>query len=160
MNSSASDLVQTKPPLSVTDIIGPIICGPSSSHTAGPCRIGNLIFQICGNQPPSKVIFTLYNSLAGTGFLHGTQIALLAGVQGIAPGDELLWQAPQAAVDNALEYSFIEIEDDPDMHPNSVLIDFFLRQGNAVLEGILIGESTGGGNFRSRVIKNPEWLKG
>src|SRR5438874_2149707 len=93
---------------SATEIIGPIVCGPSSSHTAGPCRIGNAVYDLCGRQMPVAVTFTLYNSLAGTGFLHGTHSALLAGVQGILPGDRRIWQALHLAAKHGLQHQFIE----------------------------------------------------
>ena len=115
-----------------------------------------MVFEMCGYQSPTKVEFTLFNSLAGTGFLHGTQVALLAGVQGIDPGDEFLWESPQLAAKNGLEYSFVEVDDAPEMHPNAVLISFCFQRRDLSFDGELLGESTGGGNFVPTIIKDPE----
>lgn len=140
---------------SVTEIIGPIICGPSSSHTAGPCRIGNAVFEICGGSPPTFVEFTLFNSFAGTGFLHGTQVALLAGVLGVDPGDERLWDAPAVAVENGVNFRFVEVLDAPGMHPNAVSIRFSFELGGRSFNSVLLGESLGGGFINVLVIEPP-----
>ena len=67
---------------SVFDIIGPVMIGPSSSHTAGAARIGKVIRRILGEQPLSVDIY-LYESFAKTYRGHGTDIALVGGLLGI-----------------------------------------------------------------------------
>ncbi|UKI42273.1 MAG: hypothetical protein L6V95_04770 [Candidatus Melainabacteria bacterium] len=67
---------------SLFDIIEPVIIGPSSSHTAGACRIGMIARKIYGETNLKKVKFVLYNSFAKTGKGHGTDKGLLGGVLG------------------------------------------------------------------------------
>ena len=74
---------------SVFDIIGPVMIGPSSSHTAGAARIGKVVRSIFGQQPDSVDIY-LYESFAKTYRGHGTDIALVGGLLGMEPDDEQL----------------------------------------------------------------------
>ena len=74
---------------SVFDIIGPVMVGPSSSHTAGAARIGKIVRTIFGEQPESVDIF-LFESFAKTYRGHGTDIALVGGLLGMEPDDERL----------------------------------------------------------------------
>ena len=78
--------------LSVFEIIGPVMTGPSSSHTAGACRIGWAARQVLG-EAPRRVEIGLHGSFAATGEGHGTKEALAAGLLGFAPDDERLPQA-------------------------------------------------------------------
>lgn len=81
---------------SVFDIIGPVMIGPSSSHTAGAARIGKVVRSIFGQQPDSVDIY-LYESFAKTYRGHGTDIALVGGLLGMEPDDEqlsILWKLP------------------------------------------------------------------
>ena len=71
---------------SVFDIIGPVMIGPSSSHTAGAVRIGKIVSAIFG-ETPTEVEFQLYNSFAKTYRGHGTDLALVAGVLGMDTDD-------------------------------------------------------------------------
>ena len=71
---------------SVFDIIGPVMIGPSSSHTAGAVRIGKIVSSIFGEQP-TEVEFQLYNSFAKTYRGHGTDVALVAGILGMDTDD-------------------------------------------------------------------------
>ena len=74
---------------SVFDIIGPVMIGPSSSHTAGAARIGKVVRSIFGDQPDSVDIY-LYESFAKTYRGHGTDIALVGGLLGMEPDDSRL----------------------------------------------------------------------
>ena len=67
---------------SVFDIIGPVMVGPSSSHTAGAVRIGKIVSAIFGDAP-TEVEFQLFNSFAKTYRGHGTDVALVAGILGM-----------------------------------------------------------------------------
>lgn len=104
------------------DVIGPVIIGPSSSHTAGAVRLGLLAGKIYG-QKPQKVKFTLYNSFAKTGKGHGTDKGLLGGVLGFNVDDERIKNAREIAQNEDVEYEF-EYREDYNRHPNSVDIDF------------------------------------
>lgn len=135
-----------------------IVCGPSSSHTVAPVRIARKVFEVCGGSP-TNVKFTLYNSFAGTGFLHGTYQALLGGILGLADNDERIWEAMSLARAQGIAWVFEEILDLPSVHPNTVRIEFvFIRKGERQ-EGVLTGVSLGGG-FISVEIQQPEERKG
>lgn len=107
---------------SIFDIIGPVIIGPSSSHTAGAVRLGLMARKIY-KDTPQKVKFVLYNSYAKTGKGHGTDKGLLAGVLGMELDDSNIKNAFEIAKNNNLEYKF-EYADDFSRHPNSVDIIF------------------------------------
>jgi L-serine dehydratase len=126
--------------LSVFEIIGPVMTGPSSSHTAGACRIGWAARQISG-APPSRADIGLHGSFAATGDGHGTKEALAAGLLGFAPDDERLPQALELAAAGGLALSFAEIDLGPEAHPNSVTIRM---EGPAIRETVE-ASSTGGG---------------
>lgn len=120
------------------DIIGPVIIGPSSSHTAGAVRIGYLAGKIFG-EIPKKVRFKLYNSFATTGKGHGTDKGLLAGVLGMDVDNESIKKAFNYAKKLNVDYSFEHAQDN-NHHPNSV--DIFL-EGSYKME--ISGNSVGAG---------------
>ena len=111
------------------DIIGPSMIGPSSSHTAGACRIGLMAGRIFGCNI-EKVEFTLYNSFAKTGFGHGTELALLGGVMGFYPDNPLIKNAINIAKDKKIDFKFTHKED-VNIHPNGVDIEFGAEIGRA-----------------------------
>ncbi|MGI5892368.1 MAG: L-serine ammonia-lyase, iron-sulfur-dependent subunit beta [Bacillota bacterium] len=124
------------------DIIGPIMVGPSSSHTAGAARLGYLV----GKMAPGaieEVFFRLHGSFAETRSGHGTDKALLAGVMGIKPADERIKDAFSLAQKRGLKYSYQEA-DLGDVHPNSVEITMRGAWG----EMKVLGCSVGGGSIR------------
>jgi L-serine dehydratase len=126
----------------IFDILGPIMIGPSSSHTAGAARLGK-IAAIIGGEKIRKVIFILHGSFAKTYRGHGTDRALVAGVLGLNPWDDSLKEALTLAKEKGLKYDFIE-EDLGDVHPNTV--KFILeRQDGSIVE--VVGASIGGGNI-------------
>ncbi|WP_280769028.1 L-serine ammonia-lyase, iron-sulfur-dependent subunit beta [Salipaludibacillus daqingensis] len=124
---------------SVFDIIGPVMIGPSSSHTAGAARIGLVARQLF-QKKPTWVAFHLYGSFAKTYKGHGTDVALVAGVLGYDTHDERITNSFEHAKANDLSFSFHEEEAHLD-HPNTVKI----RLGNEDDEMELIGISIGGG---------------
>ncbi|MEI6338758.1 MAG: L-serine ammonia-lyase, iron-sulfur-dependent subunit beta [Verrucomicrobiota bacterium] len=126
--------------LSVFEIIGPVMIGPSSSHTAGACRLGWAARQILG-EAPLRVEIGLHGSFAATGAGHGTREALAAGLLGIAPDDERLPQALRLAAESGLEVTFRETDLGVHAHPNSVVLTM---QGPTRRESIE-GSSPGGG---------------
>ncbi len=95
--------------MSILDIIGPVMIGPSSSHTAGAVRLGLLAASILGAKPVKAEIY-LHGSFAETYKGHGTDMALLAGLMGWLPDDERIPQADSYAEKNGLEYSYHKIQ--------------------------------------------------
>lgn len=106
---------------SAYDIIGPIMVGPSSSHTAGAVRIGNIAYQLL-NEKPQYAKFTLMGSFAETYQGHGTDLALLAGVLGLTTMDDDIPNAKEVAEKNGLKYEFTK-RVLGSYHPNTVLIE-------------------------------------
>ncbi len=104
--------------LSVFEIIGPVMTGPSSSHTAGACRIGWAARQVLG-EAPLRAEIGLHGSFAATGDGHGTKEALAAGLLGFGPDDERLPQALELAAAAGVQIVFRETDLGPEAHPNS-----------------------------------------
>jgi len=127
---------------SVFDITGPIIIGPSSSHTAGACRLANAARAILG-QEIMKATIRVYGSFAETLCGHGTDKAMIGGLLGLAPDDERLADAFGLAKEKGLDYRF-ETEDEPNQSANRVLFELTGRDGAAM---DIRGESIGGGNI-------------
>ena len=130
--------------MGILEIIGPVMIGPSSSHTAGAARIGRAARLILG-QEPKRVEMILRGSFAHTGKGHGTDLALLAGCLGIRPDDPVISNADQLAQKLGLAYS-IEFQDEYRYHPNEA--DLFLAGSNRELR--IVGTSIGGGRIRLR----------
>lgn len=103
---------------SVFDIIGPVMIGPSSSHTAGAARIGKVVRRIFGQQPEQVDIY-LYESFAKTYRGHGTDIALVGGLLDMEPDDERLADSLKIAYEAGMEVCFVPKNEKAD-HPNSV----------------------------------------
>lgn len=106
---------------SAFEIIGPIMVGPSSSHTAGAVRIGNIARQVLGEEP-TKVVFQLMGSFAETYKGHGTDLALLAGILGMTTASEDVPLADQIATKIGIDYTFTKATGGM-YHPNTVLIE-------------------------------------
>ncbi len=118
------------------DVISPIMVGPSSSHTAGAIRLGLMAKNIY-SKPINKVDFTLYNSFAQTGFGHGTQKGLFAGILGYSVYDTKIKNIFDIVKD--IQYSF-SYSEDLTRHPNSV--DFVIND-----EMKISGDSVGAGEI-------------
>lgn len=108
--------------ISLFDIAGPTMIGPSSSHTAGAVRLGLFARKIYGKNP-KKVKFTLYNSFAQTGKGHGTDKGLIGGVLGFSVEDDRIKDAFSCAESSGIDVDFA-YEIDPSKHPNEVDITF------------------------------------
>ena len=130
--------------MNVFDIIGPVMIGPSSSHTAGAVRLGRVVNKIMDGEQPEKVTITLSGSFARTYKGHGTDRALLAGILGYHSWDAEIRDALEIAKERGLNYEFI-CRDIPGAHPNTAAIRFLLPDGT---EGEVVGASVGGGNIR------------
>ncbi|MDQ0350583.1 L-serine dehydratase [Alkalibacillus filiformis] len=122
---------------SVFDIIGPVMIGPSSSHTAGAARIGKMARELFGRQPDWAKIH-LYGSFAKTYQGHGTDVALVGGILGFSTYDERIKDALNLAKEANLDIEFIE-EDGSSDHPNTARIQMGDEQGDFELVGISIG---------------------
>ena len=125
--------------MSILDMIGPVMIGPSSSHTAGACRIGLLARAIL-QTTPERAAITLHGSFAKTGRGHGTDRALVAGLLGMRPDDARLPDALAEAERVGLLVIW-SVADLGNVHPNSVLIA--LEGGGR--ETTVLGSSLGGG---------------
>jgi len=126
--------------VSLFDILGPTMVGPSSSHTAGACRLGLLARAILGGTPKSARI-QLHGSFAATGEGHGTQRAIIGGLVGLSPDDLRLREAFEEGTAAGLEWTFESVDLGGEAHPNSVIFDVE-RDGERVS---LRGASLGGG---------------
>ena len=126
----------------VFDLLGPIMVGPSSSHTAGAVRLGRMARKILGDEPLEGTIF-LHGSFAKTGKGHGTDLALLAGLLGMSPDDERIPDASEHAKEQGLSIKY-EIDDLGEVHPNTVKFDLLGKSGGRVQ---VVGSSIGGGTI-------------
>lgn len=135
---------QTLATTSAFEILGPIMVGPSSSHTAGALRVARVAAALIEGEA-SQAVFTLWNSFAHTYRGHGTDRALVAGVLGLDPDDRRIRDAFELAREQDLDVSFTVAGDDESLHPNTVGIALTGRSGEEVE---VIGESLGGGRIR------------
>lgn len=125
----------------VFDILGPIMVGPSSSHTAGAARLGKVARAVAGGDI-DEVTFYLHGSFAKTYKGHGTDRALVAGILGMEPSDLRLRDSLEIAKEMGLKIRFREA-DLGDVHPNTV--EFVIKGKEGTYE--LIGSSIGGGSI-------------
>lgn len=133
--------------ISIFEVTGPVMIGPSSSHTAGAARLARVARLIAGG-PFDRVEFGLHGSFAKTYRGHGTDRALVAGALGIEEDDERLAQALELAEQQGLSYRFYPCELDG-AHENSVRITFFMKDGNRCE---VVGSSVGGAQIVIRSI--------
>jgi L-serine dehydratase len=129
--------------VSLLDIIGPVMVGPSSSHTAGACRLGLLARGLIGGTP-ERARIELHGSFARTGEGHGTDKAIAGGLMGFRPDDERLRDALDIAEREGLDYVFEKTTLSDDAHPNSVRLT--LERGDR--HATMIGASLGAGRVR------------
>lgn len=135
---------QTLATTSAFEILGPVMVGPSSSHTAGALRCA----QVAASLLEGRIVqahFTLWNSFAHTYRGHGTDRALVAGILGLDTDDERIKDAFELADKHGMEYSFTIAGDDGSIHPNTVDIDMVDDRGS---KAQVRGESLGGGKMR------------
>ena len=130
--------------ISLFDVIGPNMIGPSSSHTAGAASIA-LTARKMFPEPIKKVTFTLYGSFAKTYRGHGTDRALLGGILGFPTYDERIRDAFFHAKEMNIEYEFVIDEQTATNHPNTADIDIVGISGRTLS---VRGESTGGGKMK------------
>jgi len=124
--------------VSLLDIIGPVMVGPSSSHTAGACRLGLLGRGLVGGTP-EKAVLELHGSFARTGEGHGTDKALAAGLLGFRPDDERIRTALEIAEREGLDYRFEKAALGEEAHPNTVRMTLDRGELHASLTGASLG---------------------
>ena len=129
--------------MNIFDIVGPVMVGPSSSHTAGAVRIGFVSRKLMG-EPIKSVELLLYGSFLATGKGHGTDRALIAGLLGMQPDDERVPFAFDEAKKAGMEFSFGEANL-KEAHPNSVVLKMVGESGR---ELEVIAASLGGGRMK------------
>jgi L-serine dehydratase len=131
--------------VSLLDVIGPVMVGPSSSHTAGACRIALLARALLG-QTPSRAVLELHGSFAKTGSGHGTDRALVAGLLGMQPDDPRLRDGLLLAEAAGMVVEQRHVKLRGAVHPNSVRLTLQqTRDPQAPLQVVVVGSSLGGG---------------
>lgn len=128
--------------MNIFDIIGPVMIGPSSSHTAGAARIGYVARKILAKEPV-KAEIKLAGSFAETYLGHGTDRALIAGILGMKPDHADLPNSLAIAKERKLEYSFKTVKL-PKAHPNTAIVRLYAKDGDMTE---IEGASVGGGNI-------------
>ena len=126
--------------IDIFDMMGPVMVGPSSSHTAGAARIGAMGRTLLGEEVAGAKI-GLHGSFAETGIGHGTDRALLAGLLGMKPDDLRIPNAYQEAKNAGMRYAFYTV-DLRDAHPNTALLELTGKNGKKMS---LQASSVGGG---------------
>lgn len=133
---------------SAFDVIGPIMIGPSSSHTAGAVRIGSAARQVLGEEP-EKISISYYESFAETHLGHGTDLAIIAGILDFPTEDPRVKTSIEIAESKGISIEFIEEKgDNVGEHPNTALVR--LDKGDKHIE--VCGNSIGGGTIKLRSI--------
>ncbi|WP_295583408.1 L-serine ammonia-lyase, iron-sulfur-dependent subunit beta [uncultured Oscillibacter sp.] len=129
--------------LDIFDILGPVMVGPSSSHTAGAVRIGRMVRSLLG-APPVAAEIGLYGSFAETGQGHGTDRALVAGLLGLRPDDLDIPRSFALAAEQGLRFSFHTAQL-REAHPNTAVVTVEDARGQRLT---VQAASTGGGRIR------------
>lgn len=123
--------------VSILDVMGPVMVGPSSSHTAGTARLGRVAREILA-EDPERVEFYLHPPLAATYRGHGSDFALVGGTIGLNVDDPRIPEAIRIAEQMGVEIEFHE-EDLGDVHPNTVRISIHGKNREAEVAGSSIG---------------------
>jgi L-serine dehydratase len=137
--------------MNIFDILGPVMVGPSSSHTAGAVRIGYVTSVMLAEQP-IKADIQLHGSFAATGKGHGTDTALIAGLLGMKPSDMNVPKSFEIAKQKGLEYSFTNANI-RDAHPNTAIINVVGKSGKSLK---IQASSIGGGRIMVNKIDDIE----
>ncbi|HJR40801.1 MAG TPA: L-serine ammonia-lyase, iron-sulfur-dependent subunit beta [Gemmatimonadaceae bacterium] len=124
--------------VSLLDIIGPVMVGPSSSHTAGACRLGLLARGLVGGTP-HRARIELHGSFARTGEGHGTDKAIVGGLLGFRPDDERIRTALEIMEREGLDYTFEKTTIEDETHPNTARVTVHRGDRTAVMVGSSLG---------------------
>jgi L-serine dehydratase len=133
--------------ISLLDIVGPVMVGPSSSHTAGACRLTRVARDLL-EEEPVEARFELHSAFAKTMRGHGTDRALAAGALGMEVDDERIKDALELAKEQGLAFAFKPKNMGPEAHPNSVAIHLKGRSRRISI----LGASDGGGMIEIREV--------
>lgn len=137
--------------MNLFDIIGPVMIGPSSSHTAGAARIGRVAWQLLG-EPPVKAVISFHGSFEKTYRGHGTDRAVVGGLLDMAVDDERLRRSLHIAKEQGLEVTFRAVHL-RDAHPNTVVVEAVGESGRRVR---VQAASIGGGSIRVQYLDGLE----
>ena len=137
--------------MNLFDIIGPVMIGPSSSHTAGAARIGRVARQLLG-EPPVKAVVSFHGSFEKTYRGHGTDRAAVGGLLDMAVDDERLRRSLHIAKEQGLEVTFRAVHL-RDAHPNTVVVEAVGESGRRVR---VQAASIGGGSIRVQYLDGLE----
>ena len=153
--------------INIFDMMGPVMVGPSSSHTAGAARIGNMGRTLLGEEV-ARADIGLHGSFAETGFGHGTDRALLAGLLGMKPDDLRIPNAYEEANRAGMAYSFRTVEL-RDAHPNTALLELTGKSGkqltlqaSSISGGAIVVNKIDGidvnftGDFNTLIVRNQD----
>ena len=146
-----SNLYPRRRAMRLFDILGPVMVGPSSSHTAGAVRIGLTARKLLGDQPVHADI-SLHGSFALTGHGHGTDCALIAGLLGMQPDDLRIPGSFAIAAEQGLTFAFQNVQL-RNAHPNTARLQLTDAKGRTL---DIVAESVGGGRIRIRSIDGIE----
>lgn len=135
--------------MDVFDILGPVMIGPSSSHTAGAARIGLVAHTLLG-EPAVKAEILLHGSFAKTYRGHGTDRAIIGGIMGMEPDDARIRRAPELARRSGLAVT-IETGEIEGAHPNTARVTLTSASGRRVS---IVGSSVGGGSILVRSVND------
>ena len=128
--------------MNIFDIIGPVMIGPSSSHTAGAVKIGRVIRALLGEEPV-YVVVKFHGSFAKTYKGHGTDKAIIAGIMDMLPDDRRIRDSLELARQANIHFTFEEVTLEG-AHPNTALVMAKTKEGHTVT---IEGASVGGGNI-------------
>ena len=144
--------------MQIFDILGPVMIGPSSSHTAGVVRIGNVARGILGNTP-SHADISFHGSLAKTHKGHGSDKAIVAGLLGFTPEDTRIRDSLGLASEFGMSYKFEMIDLGNEAHPNTVILNLRYTDDTNESESVTIqAASVGGGSILVQKINDIDVL--
>ena len=129
--------------MNLFDVMGPVMVGPSSSHTAGAVRIGRIARRLLAEGTPEAAEIALSGSFAATGRGHGTDRALVAGLLGMKPDDERIPDSFAIAREAGMAFSFEETTL-PGEHPNTARLHLTGKSGKGIS---VTASSLGGGRI-------------
>jgi len=139
-----SETTMQRPPADLlNDVLGPVMTGPSSSHTAGPARIGRLVHDLCGGVARAEILYSRSGSYAATLRGQASDRGFAAGLLGLACDDPRLPEALDLARERGIRVQFCEVDEDFD-HPNRAVIR---AAGPDGVEHFVESLSVGGGNI-------------
>ncbi len=137
--------------MNLFDIIGPVMIGPSSSHTAGAARIGRVTCHLLGSIP-QKAVIDFHGSFAKTWQGHGTDRAVIGGLMDMPVDDERLRDSLQLAKERGMDITFNAVQL-KDAHPNTVVIHATAENGDTLT---VQAASVGGGSIRVQYLDGLE----